>query len=455
MKTIMLCLNQLGIGGVETAVLNQTIQLIKKNYRVVILARNGIYKKKMEEAGANVIEFEFVVENKFDSEKIKKVIEIINQYDVEQVHIHQFDCINVVFPACVLTKTPYVAYAHTGITGIYDWFERCYKGYNIMFKLYFESAYKIIAITESAKKENMEKYDIEPEKYIVIKNSIDFENFKTTNNEIPKKIEKFLIISRMSKEKITSIKNSIKVFRGYHEKNNKAKLTIVGDGECREEIEAEVEDIKDIVTFLGQKDNMAQIISQNDVVMAVDRCILETITMKKVAIISGYEELKGLVTPSNVEEASNSNFSGREFENKEAKEIIEELQKLNEEQINKIVEANYQYAFKNLNAKENIYLIQDCKDAKIEIESKYSINAIMELQNLYANNVEYTDKVYKECKETQEFLENKIEERDVEIKQKNIEIETKQKQIEELNKTLENMPSVRIKKKINKLFSKK
>ena len=34
MKTIMLCLKQLGIGGIETAVLSQSSQLIKKGYRI-------------------------------------------------------------------------------------------------------------------------------------------------------------------------------------------------------------------------------------------------------------------------------------------------------------------------------------------------------------------------------------------------------------------------------------
>ena len=63
MKTIMLCLNQLGIGGVETAVLNQTIQLIKKEYKVIILAKDGIYRSKFEEQGAIFIETEFYLFN--------------------------------------------------------------------------------------------------------------------------------------------------------------------------------------------------------------------------------------------------------------------------------------------------------------------------------------------------------------------------------------------------------
>ena len=43
-QTVLICLERLDIGGVETAVINQTIALIKKGINVVILAKEGIYK---------------------------------------------------------------------------------------------------------------------------------------------------------------------------------------------------------------------------------------------------------------------------------------------------------------------------------------------------------------------------------------------------------------------------
>lgn len=430
MKTIMLCLNQLGIGGVETAVFNQTIQLIKKNYRVVILARDGIYREQFEKEGTIFIEFEFVVQNKYDTDKISKLIKIMDEYEIEQIHIHQFDCINTVFPACILKNVPYVAYVHTGITGVYDWFEKCYPCYKTMFKLYFKSAQKIIAITEQAKQENSIKYGISPNKYMVIKNSIDFERFKIENNKAPNNIEKFLIISRLSREKLQSLKNSIILFKEYYKGNDKSSLTIVGDGECRADIENEIKDIKQIAKMVGEKNNIAEIMSQHDVVIALDRCILEAIAMKKIAVISGYDGIKGIVRPNIIEAASNSNFSGKDFENKEVVEVIEELKKLDEQNIIDIVEKNYQYAYENLNSSKNIYLLENANQKNADIKSIDAINTIIELQNLYVNNVEYTDNVYKECKETQSWLEGKI-------KLKDEEISDKQKQIDELRCELE------------------
>ena len=434
MKTIMLCLNKLGIGGVETAVLNQTIQLIKRNYRVVILAADGIYRENFEKEGAIFINFEFVVQNKYDVDKIQYVIKILEEYNIEQVYIHQFDCINTVFPACMLKKIPYVAYLHNGIMKVYEWFEECFPCYKIMFSLYFHNAKRIVAIRESTKKENMEKYDIEESKYIVKKNSIDFNKFKVEENTIPTKIEKFLIISRMSKEKEKSIENAILLFKNYHKKNSNARLTIVGDGELKNKIQDEIEEIKDVAEILGQRNDIPQIMSKHDVVIAVDRCILEAITMKKLAIISGYEVLKELVTEANIDQASNENFSGENLKDSTFEEMSENLQKLDEDSIKNIVEQNYKYAYENLNIEKNVYILDEEQNQNTQINTNNAVENIIKLQNMYAEHIDYTDRVYKECKEAEKWYQGQIEIRDKQLEDLKKYKETNDRKIEKMNK---------------------
>ena len=72
MKNILLCNNSMGIGGVETEILNQITAFTKKGYNVYVVAGKGIYAEKIEELGAKFIELEFPEENKIDEEKIKK-----------------------------------------------------------------------------------------------------------------------------------------------------------------------------------------------------------------------------------------------------------------------------------------------------------------------------------------------------------------------------------------------
>ena len=445
MKNILLCLNQLGIGGVETAVLNYTIKLIQNGYKVIILAKDGIYRKKYEEYGAIFEEIDFKVENKYDLEKIEKVIKIIEKYNINQVHIHQFDCINSVFPACIIKNIPYIAYAHTGITGTYDWFENSYPGYKEMFKIYFECAEKIIPITNQAKEEIQNKYNIlDEEKYLIIKNSINFEEEVITKSKSPDKINNFLIISRLNSEKEISIKNAIELFKKYYERNKDARLTIVGDGLIKDKIKEYTTEIKKVTTFLGQRNDVLEIISKHDVIIGLDRCILETIAMKKIAIVSGYKEMKNLVTPEIIQKLSESNFSGENIKIASIQEIVEKLEKLTKEEIKKIVEENYKYIYINLNISNNVKFIDNIKKTNVEINPKIMLQIIMDIQNNYSKEIEEKNELWKEYEKTNEIIRNK-----------EIEIDKKEERIQNLEKEINkvyNSKTWKITDKIGKLI---
>lgn len=430
MKKIMLCLNQLGIGGVETAVYNQAIQLSKRGFKIVVLAKDGIYKEKFEALGAICINFEFEVKSQYDIRKINEVKEILKKYDVGQVHIHQFDCINVVFPACIFCNIPYIAYAHTGILGVYDWFENSFPGYDIIFKLYFECSEKIIAITEQAKQENIKKYHIEEEKYLVINNSIDFEHISRNNKPGVNKIEKILVISRFSKEKITSIYNSVLLYKKYFERNPSAKLTIVGGGECEEKVLEIIKENNVFAEMLGPRNDVIDIMPEYDLIIALDRCVLESIAMKRICIISGYDGIKGVVVPENVKEFASTNFSGRGIENKDINQVISDIEELNEEEIKRIVETNYQFAYKNLNASKNFYIMEDnfkVPDTKIY---KFMYTTIA-LQNVYFEKIKQQEEDWKEWEKAKKWFEGQNE-----LKQ--IECSNKQLIIDDLSKELLN-----------------
>lgn len=443
MKTIMLCLNKLDIGGIETAVLNQTINLIKRGYQIVILAGDGIYRKQFEKEGAIFIEMNYSLKDTNICEKVEKVEQIIEKYKIEQVHIHQFDCINIVFFACMFKNIPYVAYLHNNVKDILGWFEQVNFSYKELLKLYFKYSYKIIAIQEKAKKMNQDKFNISDNKYLIIKNSIDFEKFKATNNYIPEKINNFLIISRFAFEKEKSILNAIELFKEYYKNNKEAKLTIVGDGEIKEKIENEIQDIKNVTKMLGARNDIAEIISKNDIVLSLDRCILETIAMKKIAVVSGYEEMKELITSENIEKASQNNFNGDNLKTKQNSELIEELKNMDLNKIKEIVEKNYEYAYENLNSNKNFYIIENPETRKIDIETIEILKNFMKITEDASKNILYTEKVYNDCQDTKKWFEGQLE--------------LKDKEIENLENNLNNIYNSRnykIHEKIRKIFKK-
>ena len=361
MKNILICLERMDIGGVETSVLNQVMEYKRRGIKPIVISKTGIFTDILKENNIDYEEIEFPLENNIDINRINKIIEIIDKYKVEQVVINQLPCILSVLPACIIKEIPYVAYVHTafhtikpGENNVYDWYERTYPFFKDLLKIYFENASKIVAISSLAANYVKERYNIKEDKFEVLKNSINLNEYKSSNNENRK--EKWVLISRLSNEKLQSVKNGIDLFDIYNNPNK--VLTIVGDGDKREDLEkyGKSKKSKDKIKFLGASNNVKDIIDKNDIVLGLDRVMLEAVAMKKIAVLIGYDNPKQVITTKNIELEANEGFCGESLESTD----IETLAKVIEnENIN--VEDNYEFVKENLNIEKNIYLGEPIK----------------------------------------------------------------------------------------------
>ena len=78
---------------------------------------------------------------------------------------------------------------------------------------------------------------------------------------------------------------------------------------------------KKSVIMLGQINNVAEIMAENDMVIGMGRCILEAVAMKKIALISSYNGIKCILTPDIIEKVANTNFAAIDFETIEERKI--------------------------------------------------------------------------------------------------------------------------------------
>ena len=358
MKNIMICLEKMDIGGIETSVLNQALEYKRRGIKPIIVASKGIYVDILKENNIDFEEIEFTLENNIDMEKAQKIMDLIDKYNVEQVVINQLPCILSVLPACIIKNIPYVAYVHTSLKVIqddninmYNWYEKTYPIYKDLLKVYFQNAYKIIAISKIAGDYVINRYQVSKNKLQVLFNSINLNLYKSSAKENKK--EKWIVISRLYNEKEQSIKNAIDIFN-YYDNPNKT-LTIVGDGNKREELEeyAKGKECKDKIIFVGARNNVKDIIDENDVVLGLDRVILEALAMKKIAILIGYDEPKQIITKNNIEIEANEGFCGASLESSSIQELA---RKIKIDNIN--TEENYQYVKENLTIQKNIYLVE-------------------------------------------------------------------------------------------------
>ena len=414
-ENILIALDQLGIGGVETYVVNQVRTLKKMGYNITVMAKKGFYVETIKKLGAKFIDYEFKDELYFDSEEIEKVKEIIEKNKITQVHINQFLPISVMLPACIETNTPYVSYLHMGLSFInnkdnnpFEYFEKQYITYKNIFKMYFENSKKIIVLADPAKDYIAKKYKISKNKILVQPNSIDLDVYKT-EREVTE-INKIFVIGRLAEEKKISIENAIELYKEIKQINKKASLTIAGDGPIKTYLEDFVKErnIKD-VKFIGAISNVKEVLDEQDLVIGLARCLLEGLTMKKLAVISGYQNVKGLIKGNIYDECKKDNFTGKNLKEQSISSVAKEITSLSKEEISNIINENYKRIQENHDSTKIMYILnkenENNQDYKKIISDLIQINEILGKEKIKWNTK--ADEIWKTYKEYEKKIKKK------------------------------------------------
>ena len=398
MKNILICLERLDIGGVETFTIAQVKEYAKRGIKCYVLSQGGLLERKLKDLkNVELINFKFNIENRMDYEEIEKIEKLIKNKKIDSICIHQYPCIPYLLPLIFKYNIPYMAYIHSTVEGTFEWYMKTYPMYHVLFPMYFKNASQIVAVTEKTKKENSKLFNIDLSKYKVINNSLDFseyEDLKINNNL--KKINKFMYFGRLAVEKEKSIIAAIDFFKDYKEIfNENATLKIVGDGALLESLKEEYE--CEYIKFTGAVADTIKELNKTDAVIGVDRCILEGIAAKRIAIISSYSGNISLVTPKIMEKEIEENFSGKSLDDNK-----EELTKYSKEELKEIIKTNYKMIENKLSISNSIITELEDKDMKIdpvELFKTFSkeqdiVNKLMENNyNLYQENIRIKNKL--------------------------------------------------------------
>lgn len=431
MKNILICLEKMSIGGVETSVINQAIEYKRRGINCIIASADGILSSMLKENGIKHEIIEFPLEKNIDLIKTKKVMEIIEKYNIEQVIINQLPCLLSVLPACIIKNIPYVAYVHTPKNAIknddknmYDWYEKKYPVFKDLINFFYRNANKVISISNVAQEYVKKRYEVNHDKMVVIHNSINLEKYKST-----KKVQernKFVLISRISSEKLQSIKNGIDIFEKYDSKDK--KLTIVGDGDKLEEVKeyANNKVSKDKIVFVGKQSNVIELINENEVVLGLDRVLLEAIAMKRIAVNVGYTEPKQIIDISNISTEADEGFCGDDLNSSTIEEIANKIKNYD---VN--LEENYEYVKEKLNIENNIYL-EDGEKNSYE-------NVLLDIFNILRNKQEEIIDLKNKLEDGQHEYKEKIQSLQSELDNKTTELNNIQN---EYNKVFEELKSV-------------
>lgn len=147
------------------------------------------------------------------------------------------------------------------------------------------------------------------------------------------------------------------------------------------------------------------------------------------------KDLNGLVEYENIENVARTNFSRRELPTKDYKETANKIKEFSKEQIDTIIEKNYNWLYENRNIENNIYELKNSKAEK-ETNLVKRNNLITLLFEEIGNMQRKYNKDVKEAWDIKESTEEFYINRE---KWDQSQLEKKDKEIENLKNSIKNL----------------
>ena len=230
---------------------------------------------------------------KFNPFTIGKIIRIIRAWDIDILHLTGYGSQTFGRIAGTICGKPIIIQEHWVDLNL-GWFQSKIE------KLLSNLTTKAIAISEYAKDYLITKKGIQAEKIVVVPNGIPLDKFRFVDEGSGKQAKREL--SLKDDERTIGIIGMLHVNKGHRyfieaasllaSRKPAVKFLIIGDGELREELKRQVNELglDNVVLFLGHQENMPKIYSFLDIfVIASDSetfglSLLEAMAAKKAVI---------------------------------------------------------------------------------------------------------------------------------------------------------------------------
>jgi len=266
MVRILRIVNSMDIGGLERGVYNLTFKLDKNKFEHVFccLQRKGYFGEQLEKKRFKL--YELRKKKGFGFNLIPKIRRIIKKEKIDIVHTHNTHPFQLGILASLGLN---VLRIHTD----HNSFANNESRYILLLNRFFYNFVdKVICVTESIRRDWIEKVGVNTKKLVAIYNGSDISQFDININVakemnqlgLNKKDKVIGIVARLAKEK--DIFTLLMAFKFVNEKVKGSKLLIIGDGPLRNQLEefAKYNKIKN-VKFLGMRTDVLKLMKIFDV----------------------------------------------------------------------------------------------------------------------------------------------------------------------------------------------
>ncbi len=301
------------IGGAETHIMELSLALKNRGYRVVIASNGGAYVPELEKAG--IIHYQVPMHNKKLSNMVvsyRRLKEIITKEQIDLVHAHARIPGFLAGKLCRREHIPFVTTAHWvfetghGLKYLTDWGQ------------------ETLAVSEDIKAYLIKEYHLPQEQIIVTINGINTDRFSSDVSYggisaefgFAKNAFRIVHISRLDKSRADVAFLLLQAFPEIKRQIPNSELVIVGGGDVYREVVKLAQEMNkklgdNCVKITGPRTDINRFVASADLFVGVSRAALEAMAAGKAAVLAGNEGDLGLYTPHKKELAFASNFTCR------------------------------------------------------------------------------------------------------------------------------------------------
>ena len=339
--TILMALQGLDIGGVETHVMVLGRHLVEMGYKVVIASAGGVYERELAAMGIKHYHVNLWVKApRVVARSVRQFQAILRDEQVDLMHAHARIPAFVCNIASKLTGVPYMTTAHTDFIN------------NPILQIISCWGQKTISVSEDIKAHMIREFKMPASQQAVILNGIDTDQFKPglDCSELQSELgladnsRNIVLISRLDNAIAEAACKVVASFEQAATAYPEAVLIIAGGGNQEHRVRSQAEAVNQRlggarVLMLGRRTDIPLLLNLADLFIGLSRAALEAMACELPVILAGSWSYVGPFEPQMSAALMNDNFTGRSFTRQLepadlARDIQAELARDVEERIN-------------------------------------------------------------------------------------------------------------------------
>ena len=331
-KVFLIVTESFDIGGLETRIKVEVIAMLKAGHKVHLACGENFNDSLLPKGLASVTSHLKLSAQATSLDllaSVNSIRNIITKNSVDYLIAHPFSSLLPSVIAAQLENIPCAITLH-GPLSVGEMFGPIYEF--IFFSIIIPSSSLIIAVSDEVK--DLVTPHLGDRPIYVSPNTIDFNEFSPSPNELASNDGRWILVSRLDEAKITGIFDFIKKAKAA----GISKIVVVGDGAAKPTLvdKLQANNLSNLVEFTGFRTDINILMQNAHGVAGMGRVALEGMASKKAVCLVGYDGVKGFVDNDLFEAAKYSNFSGRNLSIVNEKLFNTQYKKINQQNINLI-----------------------------------------------------------------------------------------------------------------------